>query len=106
VSKFLSVKLRSGRTILVRRKGPSRSKYFHGVVRRRERFLSEKGNQMFIHKKDGYAAELLSQDAESKVTYSQDGAAPITVPSHVFFTEFREATGEEIAPPSEEKPVE
>lgn len=51
---------------------------------------------MFIHKKDGHAVRLLEQTAESNAVYSRDGAEPVTVRSHQFFSDFREATADEL----------
>lgn len=51
---------------------------------------------MFINKADLYPVMLLSQNADHTVTYGATGEAPVTVPSHQFFTDFREATAAEI----------
>jgi hypothetical protein len=54
------------------------------------------GRHRLVPVEDGPTVQLLSQDGNHNCTYFVAGEPPVTIPSHEFFAQFREATPDEI----------
>ena len=108
--RIFSVKLRSGRTMLVRRSGPSRSKYLHSEIPARgsRAQCPLEILDMWMNKDTGEAVQLLEQTAGGKVIYAFADKLdePHEMPDNEFFSKHREPTVEEIDKASGKAPKE